>query len=100
MVKIRYLATLYEAVGHFEEEHNCSKKNCTVRELLFELMEKYPQLVDHLGKNLEFVGDDVKVLVNGRNIDFLNGLNTRLSEQDIVVLIPPAAGGLIAGDGL
>jgi molybdopterin synthase sulfur carrier subunit len=34
-----------------------------------------------------------KVLLNGRDIDFVNALNTRLSEGDTVSIIPPSAGG-------
>lgn len=36
---------------------------------------------------------DVNVLKNGRNIHFLNGLETPLSEGDVIALFPPAAGG-------
>jgi len=35
----------------------------------------------------------VKVFVNGRDIDFLDGLDTRLGGGDVVYLIPPAGGG-------
>jgi molybdopterin synthase sulfur carrier subunit len=36
---------------------------------------------------------NVSILVNGRDMDFLKGLKTELHEGDIVVLIPPVAGG-------
>ena len=36
---------------------------------------------------------NVSILVNGRDMDFLKGLKTELQEGDIVVLIPPVAGG-------
>ncbi len=35
----------------------------------------------------------VHILVNGRNIMWLQGLDTPISEADNVVLIPPVAGG-------
>ena len=35
----------------------------------------------------------VKVLVNGRNIDFLEGLNTKLKDGDVISFFPPVAGG-------
>ncbi|MCL6549192.1 MAG: MoaD/ThiS family protein [Alicyclobacillus sp.] len=35
----------------------------------------------------------VNILVNGRNIEFLNGLATRVSSNDTITLIPPVAGG-------
>ena len=34
-----------------------------------------------------------KILVNGRNISFLDGLDTRLRDGDAVVFIPPVGGG-------
>ena len=33
------------------------------------------------------------ILVNGRNILFLEGLGTKLKQDDTVCLIPPAGGG-------
>jgi len=37
--------------------------------------------------------DDVNILVNGRNIDSLQGLATGLSDGDKVVIFPAAIGG-------
>ena len=33
------------------------------------------------------------ILVNGRNIAFLDGSETRLSEGDVVAILPPIGGG-------
>ena len=92
-IRVRYLATLYDAVGRFEEEIDCSDP-CTVKEALNILTSMHPVLKEHLGENYEFIGEDVQVLVNGRNIEFLNNLSTKLKDGDVIVLIPPAAGGL------
>ncbi len=35
----------------------------------------------------------LSILVNGRNIEFLDGFNTRLTPEDVITLIPPVAGG-------
>ncbi|MDD1680192.1 MAG: MoaD/ThiS family protein [Methanoregula sp.] len=35
----------------------------------------------------------MNILQNGRNIHFLAGLDTLLSDGDIIALFPPAAGG-------
>jgi molybdopterin converting factor small subunit len=35
----------------------------------------------------------MKLLVNGRDIDFLNRLETKLKEGDEVALFPPVGGG-------
>ena len=37
--------------------------------------------------------DDVRLLLNGREIAFLNGLATELQDGDHLSLIPPLAGG-------
>ncbi len=35
----------------------------------------------------------VRFLVNGRDTDFLKGLETELKDRDVMVLVPPVAGG-------
>ena len=44
-----------------------------------------------------FDGDNIReyvnVLVNGRSINFLEGLKTELSDGDEVAIFPPVAGG-------
>ncbi|MCS7132415.1 MAG: MoaD family protein [Nitrososphaeria archaeon] len=36
---------------------------------------------------------NVKILVNGREIIYLDGIKTRLKDGDIVAFIPPVGGG-------
>jgi molybdopterin synthase sulfur carrier subunit len=36
---------------------------------------------------------DVKILRNGRNIVFLNGLDTELNNGDTIAIFPPVVGG-------
>ena len=38
-------------------------------------------------------GNDIIVLVNGRRAEFLDGIDTSLTEQDTVLLFPVVAGG-------
>ena len=33
------------------------------------------------------------IMVNGRNISFLNGLETKIKENDKIAIFPPGAGG-------
>jgi MoaD family protein len=46
----------------------------------------------YLGK-YKVGGNDLAVLVNGRNIHLLEGSDTILHDSDEVVILPPAAGG-------
>lgn len=66
----------------------------TVRALLEELSSRWPEFrplfLDEAGTGL---GDDVIVLVRGRHIDHLEGIDTPLSESDYVALTPLVAGG-------
>ena len=38
-------------------------------------------------------GDDVIIMVNGRHIEHLDGVNTKLTEEDYVAITPLVAGG-------
>jgi molybdopterin synthase sulfur carrier subunit len=46
----------------------------------------------HISRH-EIHGGELAILVNGRNIDTLNGLETELRDGDAVTLLPPFAGG-------
>ena len=41
----------------------------------------------------ETIRKDVRVLRNGRDINFLNGLGTQLHGEDKIAIFPPVAGG-------
>lgn len=66
----------------------------TVLGLLHEFSRRWPAfrplLLDEAGTGK---GDDVIVLVNGRHIDHLDGVNTPLNDTDRVALTPLVAGG-------
>jgi len=66
----------------------------TVRQLIQTITEVQPELgckiLDETGDELSGL---VHVMVHGRNIHWLDGLDTTIAEDDIVVLMPPSAGG-------
>jgi molybdopterin synthase sulfur carrier subunit len=59
---------------------------------LMDILESAPKL-----KNVILAGDDIDrnfiVLVNGRNIRLLNGLDTPIADGDRIDIFPPAGGG-------
>jgi MoaD family protein len=65
----------------------------TVRTLLDRLTRQYPGLDEQIFSAPDTLRDLVNVLRNGRNIAFLAGLDTPLSDGDLVALFPPVAGG-------
>ena len=65
----------------------------TIGGLLVTLCTGHAGLRDALFESSGVIRMDVNVLINGRNISFLDGLVTPLSGGDIIALFPPAAGG-------
>jgi len=65
----------------------------TVRSLLAELTGRYKGLDEMLFIAPDTLRDFVNILQNGRNIHFLAGLDTPLSDGDTIALFPPSAGG-------
>jgi molybdopterin synthase sulfur carrier subunit len=62
-----------------------------VSELLAELYRRYPALQKRLKPGL--TKGYINLVVNGRNVRFLNGLDTLLSDGDRVAFLPPIGGG-------
>lgn len=65
----------------------------TVRDLLHILSAGNPALAERLLDAGQELNKGLQVLVNGRHIDFLSGLDTPVAETDHVMLIPPVGGG-------
>ncbi|MHC1605478.1 MAG: ubiquitin-like small modifier protein 1 [Candidatus Methanofastidiosia archaeon] len=88
MVKVRFFATLRELAGHkdvFVEAEDIS--------VLLEKLEKHnKKLCNEIAEN-GVPKPLVKILVNGRNIEFLNKTKTKLAKSDVISIFPPVAGG-------
>jgi molybdopterin synthase sulfur carrier subunit len=95
-VSVRFFTTLREVIGKKEEILKFSGKEAVTVDTVLE------RLVELHGKSfVEYVYDqkDGKVrgflqfLVNGRSISSFEGLGTRLSDGDVLAIIPPVGGG-------
>ncbi|MEE9247070.1 MAG: MoaD/ThiS family protein [Dehalococcoidia bacterium] len=86
MAEVRYLGKLREITGVAQEWVEGSQ----VGQLLGRLSKKHGP---HLGEllfangNAAELSQDVEVLVNGRDIEFLDGLGTDLGEKDRVTIL-------------
>ena len=95
-VSVRFFTTLRELTGKKEETLEFSRgKVVTVESVLERLKELH-------GKSLtEYVYDPkngkvrgfLQFLVNGRSIASFEGLKTKLSDGDVLAIIPPVGGG-------
>ena len=92
-IKVKFFTSLREITGKKIDEIQVPKK-ITLKELIILLSEKY-------GKNFkEYIYDkngEVKgflsFLLNGKNINILQGFNIKLNENDIIAILPPVGGG-------
>ncbi len=64
-----------------------------VRYLLDRLVEAHPVLADKLWDAEGNWSGFVTVLLNGRSVEYLQGLETPVREEDTVSLFPPVGGG-------
>lgn len=91
-MQIKYYAYYRDFTGCKQEELPAP---ATVGELLTLLSSSYGPAVREklLSSSGVALGPDAIVLVNGRNIEHLAGLNTPLSDHDTVSIFPIVAGG-------
>ncbi|MCE4625481.1 MAG: MoaD/ThiS family protein [Desulfurococcales archaeon] len=85
-VKVRFLQELYQIVGKHEVEYELDD-SATVEDLLKILPEKVKEIVLDERGGIRYPAE---VAVNGRRIEFLDGLKTRLNDGDVVVVSPRA----------
>jgi len=90
-VKIKLFANLAEKAG--QSELHVSAEN--VRDALKELISEHPRLDDIIFKDHDEneLSDSITVIKDGRNITYLNGLETELKEGDKLSVFPPVGGG-------
>jgi molybdopterin synthase sulfur carrier subunit len=92
-VTVKFIGALRHVSGAGELALNC-KDNVSIRELMREITEEVPALTRSLiDQQLEEPTPNVLILVNGREISVLNGLETNLQDGDEVVLVPVVHGG-------
>ena len=90
-VKVEFFATLREKVGTAGVE--ISFNGNTVSDLLATLDEMYGGILKELMVEGGELRELVKIMVNGKDVRGIKGLNTELKERDIVSFFPPVAGG-------
>ena len=69
----------------------------TVRELLDDLMGRFPGLRGQLLEDQE-LAPFVNVYVEGEDVRTKDGLETPVDESSLIILLPAMAGGATAGD--
>jgi molybdopterin synthase sulfur carrier subunit len=91
-MRVRIFATLRPLVGAKEVEVAVETGD-TVRNVLEKLTAEYPALKERALDADGNLQSSIHVLVNGRSIKFLDGLNSTIQEGDRLALFPPVGGG-------
>jgi len=94
MVKVLFkpFANFGEVIGKSELEVELNGDR-DILELLGILCESHADLHGMIFQKGDEIRKYVNIIVNGRSINFLEGVKTKLSEGDEVALFPPVAGG-------
>lgn len=90
-VETKFFASFQEVMGERKKNFSAS----SVLDLLEEVAEENSEMKDGIFEDFEEreLSGFVNVLVNGRRIETLDGLETSLEEGDTVAIFPPVSGG-------
>ncbi len=92
-MKVKLFATLRLLVGAREVEVSAGPGD-PVGKVLQELVEKYPALKPEIFKEDGTLQDRVHIFLNGRDVRYLNGLDTVIQEGQDLRIFPPVGGGM------
>ena len=87
---MKVFATLRSLVGAKEVEVDATG---TVGNVLEKLTGEYPALKERILDDDGNLQSYMNILINGRSIRFLDGLDTPIKEDDQFAIFPPVGGG-------
>lgn len=87
---VKFYAIFRDIVGQREIQRGFDG---TVCDLLDRLCKEYGEEFKNAIFDESKLRNYIKILVNGRDIEFLDGIKTKLSDEDVVVIFPPVGGG-------
>lgn len=91
-VHVRFFAYLAIAVGREEKFDLKIGKASKVRDVI-DALTKDDKVRENLLDGNEALKPDVTILVNGREVKFLSGMDTILENDDEISIFPPVVGG-------
>ena len=94
-MRVKVFGTLRPLVGGKELDVDVGA-GYTVREVLENLAVEYPTLGERVLDDGGGVQKSVHVLVNGRSVKFLEGLDTAVGDGDLMALFPAIGGGSVS----
>lgn len=92
MKSIRLFATVREIVGS-KKLNVPFESGETVRDIIHAIKGVNPELGEKLLDENGELSTLIHIYVRGRNVEWLDGLETVITDQDDVFIVPPIAGG-------
>jgi molybdopterin synthase sulfur carrier subunit len=94
-VRVRFFSSIREITKKKEIEIEAASDKMRVLDLINILCERLGAQFKEaiLDSQTQAVKRLIKIMVNGRNIESINGFNTMVKDQDIVQILPPIGGG-------
>ena len=93
-INVKFFATFRDLLGLKELEFEAiSEENLKLIDILERLFQKFGEVFRSKIFENGDIRPQVTIMINGRNIRFLNGINSPLKDGDIVAIFPPVAGG-------
>lgn len=90
-ILVKFFANFREMTDVSKEKFEVNDHS-TVIDLLDQVTKEYPDLSNELFEDEE-LSSYVNVLINHRNIKDIEGLDTKLEQNDSVAIFPPVSGG-------
>ena len=92
-VEVKFFTSLREITGKKVDKIQL-QNTITVNELITVLSEKYGKnFREYIYNKKGDVQEFLSFLVNGKNINIMQGFDTKLQEMDVIAIIPPVGGG-------
>ena len=92
-VEVRFFTSLREITG-YKVNKILLQNSITIEELLILLSEKHGKnFRQYIYNKKGEVQGFLSFLVNGKNINIMEGFDTKLKEDDVVAILPPVGGG-------
>ena len=76
-----------------ENQSEIIVNGATISDVLEDIINRYPALKFHIFDHKGNVRRHINLFLNGNNIKDLDGLNTQLTENDKIILLPSISGG-------
>jgi molybdopterin synthase sulfur carrier subunit len=92
LLSIKFIGVLRNTSGKTQLTVNLPE-GVSLKELLTKLGQELPQLKNFIDQQLNNSRSNALILVNGREISVLKGLETKLSDGDEIVFVPVVHGG-------